>query len=641
MTCHKLTAGDGYTYLTRQVAAGDVAPAARDSADLTAYYQATGNPPGIWVGSGCEALGVAGIVSEAQMQALFGEGLHPDADTLIAEQIQTGVGIKDAIKAARLGRRYAVHGNNIPFVSELSAAYQRFEEKLHRRPTIAERRQIKYDTAHALLTAADPAKTYTPQDIRSYITDELGRARQAVAGFDLVFTPSKSVSVLWGLSTSDIHDIVAAAHETAWRDALAYIEREGAFTRIGAGGIAQVDTQGLVATAFTHYDSRAGDPNLHTHVAVANRVLADDGIWRTLDGQQLYRIAVSASEFYNARIEEELTRQLGVRFVDHERGPGKRPVREIDGIPDILITGFSRRRTSIEATYDRLVADYVRQYGSAPPRTVQIRLAQQACLEDRPDKEDLRPLANQIEEWLARAEYMLPDQDIHELMAATVHRGAQIDIDAGLAEVSGRVTELAETVIEKVSATRSSWTVYHVRAEVLRMLRGVPFETPEDRLRMVESVVEHALGTASIQLDIQPDATPVLLQRHDGELVFRRHGSERYTSTGILEAEDRLLDDARTHRGARVSAPMVDLTLRDTRAQLDPGQRQVVRHFVSSGRALAVAVGPPGAGKAPPCARSATSGRPPGTASSAWHPPPSEPVSSDSNSALRQPHWTG
>jgi hypothetical protein len=86
---------------------------------------------------------------------------------------------------------------------------------------------------------------------------------------------------------------------------------------------------------------------------------------------------------------------------------------------------------------------------------------------------------------------------------------------------------------------------------------------------------------------------------------------------------------------------MVDLTLRDTRAQLDPGQRQVVRHFVSSGRALAVAVGPPGAGKAPPCARSATSGRPPGTASSAWHPPPSEPVSSDSNSALRQPHWTG
>ncbi|ALG06351.1 MobF family relaxase [Kibdelosporangium phytohabitans] len=597
MTCHKLTAGDGYTYLTRQVAAGDVAPQARASSDLAAYYQATGNPPGIWVGSGCEALGVDGIVTEDQMQALFGEALHPDAAVLIAEKIKSGVGIDDAIKAARLGRRYALHSTDIPLVAELSAAYKRFEEANKQRPTVAERRQIKFDTAHALLVVADPAKTYTPEDVRRYITDELGRAKQAVAGFDLVFTPSKSISVLWGLSTSDIRDIVTAAHDTAWRDALAYIEREAAFTRVGAGGIAQVDTHGLVATAFTHFDSRAGDPNLHTHVAVANRVLAEDGIWRTLDGQQLYRIAVSASEYYNARIEEELIDQLGVRFVEHSRGPDKRPVREIEGIHTELIEGFSQRRTGIEATYDRLVAEYISQHGSAPPRTVQIKLAQQACLEDRPDKENIRPLADQIEEWLARAEYMLPDHDIHGLMAATLHRGAGVALVDDLSEIEQRVAELADKAIDTISATRSTWTVYHVRAEVLRTVRGTPFPTTDDRLRFVESVVEHALGTASIQLDVQPESTPMLLQRKDGEIVFRRHGSERYTSTAILDAEDKLLQDADIVRGARVPAPMVDLALRDTGVQLDPGQRQVVKHFVSCGRALAVAVGPPGAGK--------------------------------------------
>jgi len=41
MTIHKLTAGDGYTYLTRQVAGGDVT---RESGqDAAGYYTAGGN----------------------------------------------------------------------------------------------------------------------------------------------------------------------------------------------------------------------------------------------------------------------------------------------------------------------------------------------------------------------------------------------------------------------------------------------------------------------------------------------------------------------------------------------------------------------------------------------------------------------
>ena len=76
MTVHKLSAGDGYTYLTRQVASAD--ERRRPGQSLADYYVARGNPPGVWLGRGAGQLGVeGGVVTEGQMRALFGEGRHP------------------------------------------------------------------------------------------------------------------------------------------------------------------------------------------------------------------------------------------------------------------------------------------------------------------------------------------------------------------------------------------------------------------------------------------------------------------------------------------------------------------------------------------------------------------------------------
>src|SRR6188508_3294224 len=82
MTLHKLHAGDGYTYLTRQVAAGD--DRRSPGQQLTDYYLASGNPPGRWMGSGAADLGITGTVREDQMRSLFGRGLHPDAEQIVA-----------------------------------------------------------------------------------------------------------------------------------------------------------------------------------------------------------------------------------------------------------------------------------------------------------------------------------------------------------------------------------------------------------------------------------------------------------------------------------------------------------------------------------------------------------------------------
>src|SRR6185437_6962500 len=85
MGLHPITAGHGYTYLTRQVAAGD-GPAVTGGG-IGAYYAEAGESPGRWLGGGLASLGLAvgAVVSEAQMVALFGEGRHPDAAAIAAE----------------------------------------------------------------------------------------------------------------------------------------------------------------------------------------------------------------------------------------------------------------------------------------------------------------------------------------------------------------------------------------------------------------------------------------------------------------------------------------------------------------------------------------------------------------------------
>ncbi|CCH29283.1 MobF family relaxase [Actinosynnema sp. NPDC047251] len=598
MALKVLHAGDGYTYLLRQVATGDTPRQGRDP--LTAYYHAEGNPPGEWIGSGITALGVTGHVREDQMQALYGERLHPKANTLIATAVGQGATITNALADVRLGRRLAQYDNNIPLIAELQAAYKRFEQTHHRRPGIQERRDIKEQVAAALLSLRDPNRAWTDTEIRTYITDELGRARQPVSGFDLVFSqPTKTADILWALGDHHTRTALEQAHHDAVRTAIAYLEQEAAFSRAGKAGIAQIDTAGLVATAFVHRESRAGDPNLHTHVAVANVALCHDGRWRTLDSRQLHHAAVSASEVYNAAWERGVTHRLNVKWTTTPRGPGKRPVRDIAGIPQEWVAGFSQRRTQVETIYDQLVAAYVRTHGGTPSRSIQLKLAQQAATTDRPDKTGLRSLRDQLADWTHRAQHLRPDLDIRTVVRAAVTATPQTPPDRV------DLPALSAAVIQSVSERRATWTVYHVRAEAERALRGIRTGPEHDHAALREAVVRRALKHDSVKLDITPDPAPVMLRRATGESVLRRRGFARYTSNTILDAEQRLVDAARIHHGPVVTDTVVNKVLQRldrkakgrSRITLNTGQRDLVCSFVSSGRALTVAIGPPGTGK--------------------------------------------
>ena len=245
MTIHKLTAGDGYTYLTRQVAGGDVSRA--PGQDAAGYYTANGNPPGSWIGRGAPLLGLAGQqVTEEQMRALFGHGQHPNSEAMIqahlAASARPGMSAAELARSRREAIRAATLGRPFPSYEPL----EKFDVRVRRRLAIITQE-----------TGREP----TEAEVKKVHREEARRQRAAVAGFDAVFAPVKSAVLLWALDERPwVRDAVRQAHEDAKNAALQLLEEHAAFTRTGTGGIAQIRTKGLIAAAFDHYDSRDGDP---------------------------------------------------------------------------------------------------------------------------------------------------------------------------------------------------------------------------------------------------------------------------------------------------------------------------------------------------------------------------------------------
>jgi conjugative relaxase-like TrwC/TraI family protein len=168
----------------------------------------------------------------------------------------------------------------------------------------------------------------------------LGRAhgRHAVTAFDLVLRPAKSVSVLYGLGDTATSRAVLDAHHAGLAEATAYLDRQlGA--RRGHGGAEHVGGNGLLAVGFDHRTSREGDPLVHTHLVVANRVQGPDGALDRAGRPGRVPARRAADAVYRAVLQRELTRSLGVAWTEADRHGN----REIRGIPKELIRTLRAR----------------------------------------------------------------------------------------------------------------------------------------------------------------------------------------------------------------------------------------------------------------------------------------------------------
>ena len=499
-------------------------------------------------GAGLAALGVSGEVRESQLANLLGLGLHP------------GTG-------EQLGSRYRLFA------------------------TVDER------------IAARLAKTgpLSPAEEAAVRAEEERRGeRQAVAGFDSTFSPVKSVSVAWALATPQVATQIEAAHEAAVASTLAWIEREAITARTGADGIGHVNVSGLVAAAFTHRTSRAGDPDLHTHLVMSNKVLATlpDGSqrWLTLDSRGLYKANVAFSERYNRVLEDELHTRLGWSFRVRSDQPvdAVAPIRELAQVPEPLIVAFSQRRQQIEADYAARVRDYRDAHGHEPPKAVQYELAQAACLARRPEKDKGSTEASERAEWERVAASILTPAERAQLAADLAPGTGGPTVDRlGEAEIA----RIAGEVVAELQERRSDWTERHIAAAAQRHTATIRLPSPEARDELIAAITTAAGRLEDVVEVSAPERvrTPRELRRADGAPIWEAPASRRASTRTLLAAEARLLDAAREHTPARLPAVSVGLVLGDH--DLASDQLAVVRQLAGGERRVQLLVGPAGTGK--------------------------------------------
>jgi conjugative relaxase-like TrwC/TraI family protein len=405
-----------------------------------------------------------------------------------------------------------------------------------------------------------------------------------VAGVGLTFSPPKTVSVLWGTADADTSESVIAAHERAVESSLAFLQDHAAFTRMGAGGVFQVDSEGFLAAAFTHRTSRAADPQLHTHMLVANKVRAGDGRWRSLDARELFEHQKAAGMLYKAALRAELTTTLGVRWTEVDENG----IAEIEGVPQVLVEAWSSRRKAVEEMGSQLVADREADLGrelSSSERAIAYQLA--AYRTRAPKIESDTPTAELIARWREEAhawgqepEQWLPDVLGRESSQQAIDRGAVV-----------------RQTIDQLQSTKATWG----RSDAVEVLSTlVTGEHADDVRSLADQLADSVLrndAVCSLAVPL-PAEMPDALRRRDGMTQIERHGATRFTTKDTLRAEGRVLDGVAN--GIDANAAIVPSRTVDTvlaSSTLGDDQRRAVTDLITGGERVALLVGPAGAGK--------------------------------------------
>jgi conjugative relaxase-like TrwC/TraI family protein len=408
---------------------------------------------------------------------------------------------------------------------------------------------------------ASPAGFQAMFEGRHPTTGELlGRphGRHGVPAFDVVLRPTKSVSILYGLGDPATGRAVLAAHHAGLAETVAYLDEQlGA--RRGHGGVQRVSGQGVLAVGFDHRTSREGDPLLHTHLVIANRVQGPDGRWTAVDGRDLYRHRLAADAIYRATYQRELARTLGVEWTPAD-GHGN---RELAGMPEELVRSFSKRTDQIDAELDRLVGD---------GRERTPRLVKWAVQATRKAKE-----------------HEAPDTLYGRWRTEAAEHG--YDADTLVRQVTGRT---ANRVQDQTVSEATTGRLF-------------------DRLASPDGLTEHAstftrpevlvalgAGLAGAgRAELEALADRFLAERAVSVVADRALEERRWSTPELLAVEQQLVTNAtdRTdEQTARVSHQAVRNALA-THATAGVDQQAMVRDLCQGGQGVAVVVGRAGTGK--------------------------------------------
>ncbi len=386
----------------------------------------------------------------------------------------------------------------------------------------------------------------------------LGRphGRGAVPAFDVVLRPTKSVSVLYGLGDPATGRAVLEAHHAGLAEAVAYLDQHLG-TRRGHGGTEHVPGQGLVAVGFDHRTSREGDPLLHTHLVVANRVQGPDGRWTAVDGRDLYRQRLAADAIYRAGYQRELSRTLGVEWTAADTHGN----RELEGVSDDLIRWFSKRTDQIDQAIEQLAAD---------GRERTPKLVKWAVHATRKPKEQEAP-ETLYDRWRVEA----------------ADRG--VDADTLVRQVTDRTRDRDRVVSAELAG------------RLFDRLAGADGLTAQASTFAREDVLV-ALGAGlagATRTELEELADRFLAERAVSVVADRTLEERRWSTPGLLTVEQRLVAAAVERAGEHTAVVSHDAVRAASAAHptLGAEQQAMVSDVCQGGAGVQVVVGRPGTGK--------------------------------------------
>ncbi|UQI49920.1 relaxase domain-containing protein (plasmid) [Streptomyces sp. HU2014] len=432
----KVQRRNAWRYYVRGVAFGDGRwPVGQSLKDA---QEQAGLPPGVWMGRGLPALGLAAgqTVTQRQMELVFGQVRHPDADQIERELLDDGVDSEAARLATVLGQP----------VEEI--------EKRGQTPLLA---------------------------------------------VDFTFRAQASLIVLWALGDDHTRQVIERAHEQAIATVLAWLEDEVAETRWSSGS-KRAKTPALVASRWRHFENRDGFPLLHDHVLILNRVQRPDGIWGALDTRRLYQHVVAAGTLYTLMMTTEVCEELGLATVPREVTPGLRPVMEIAGVDSGLIDWSATRREQIDAALEGITDTYVRKHKRLPDERARHGLGWWAAQDTRREKKTPKPLAQLRAWWRASAILRFGEQMVDGLLERCRTYGAAIRarvgprVDTALAAV-----DVAAIVFTVRRAFARRHVLAEARRHLAETLRGRAFPPGLDNYIADRALARHSRQLTVVQ----------------------------------------------------------------------------------------------------------------------------------------------
>jgi len=538
------------------------------------YYTASGEPPGQWAGKGAAALGLSGQVDPAVIGRLYQHNIGPGGELLVTRRQSKAA---DEREQAAVAAYLAAH----PYASATELAEVRAAQR-----------------------AMDP---------------------HSVPYFDMTVDTVKSVSVLHAsyrvaarqarergeqdqATALDARaDEIEAALIDAAREAVGWLERHVTYTRTGHHSDRTGewrDGDGLVASLFLHHISRDGDPHLHVHVAVWNRVQRADQAdekWRTLDSRSLHNQRLAVAPVTDRMVETRLS-ALGYAMVPRADGNGA----EVGGVSQQVMDLFSSRSRALTPELKQMIQQYTEKHGKPPSKRTIWLLGQQAAQNTRRTKaEARRTIAGQTgaeepsdAQRLTAWEAQTVRGEVQTLSAVReqAERFPRRAISVLDANAKARAARIAVAEVQKHHAT---WTMAQLRFEVHRAL---PVLTPTaDVEPLITEVARLAIsgraGAEVVQVTVPDiaDVTSLGVRQSDGGSIYRPPHEERWTTLPHLDVEEKILTDAQTAVPRLVSETAARAAAE--RTTLNPDQREAVVKMLTAGTMTTALIAPAGAGK--------------------------------------------